>query len=430
MKNKYSFLLYISLCVVAFVFPFSSPTHPYFNFAPSLLAFCLLICLLDCLFGSGFIHKFKQCKENKTLVPLLACSGLYFLYAIGLLYSKNISFGLDDIFLKIPLLLFPLIIFSMDIGLWTKKRIGILLKLFAVGNLVALLVSVFHSWTLYLTEPIFLQFHYENASWFHHPSYASMHYCFSFAIAVYFLLHKETPLWEKIFAGIAIILFSVDIILLDSRAGILAFGFVILAFGLYIIFSKKYGLPKIALFTLCVAITLVGAYKLLPNEFNRIIKTVKVMDKESFSTAKPEQSNVRILIWDATAKVALKNLPFGVGTGDIKDELQKQYLEEGYNEPYEEHHNAHCQYLQIFATLGIIGIAVFLLIIFLPFQKGFAKRNILFLIFGIIISINFLVESMFEKQAGMMFFCFFFSFMFLIAQNQLLKDEKRQDENC
>jgi len=154
------------------------------------------------------------------------------------------------------------------------------------------------------------------------------------------------------------------------------------------------------------------------------------MDKESFSTAKPEQSNVRILIWSATTKVALKNLPFGVGTGDIKDELQKQYFEEGYNEPYEEHHNAHCQFLQVFATLGIIGIAAFLLIIFLPFQKGFTKKNILFLVFGIIISINFLVESMFEKQAGMMFFCFFFSFMFLIAQNQLLKDEKRQDENC
>jgi len=252
MKNKYYFLLYISLCVFAFVFPFSSPALPYFNFAPSLLAFCLLIWLLDCLFGSGFVHKFKQYKENKTLTPLFACSGLYLLYVIGLLYSKNISFGLDDIFLKLPLLLFPLIIFSMDIGLWTKKRIAILLKLFVVGNLVALLVSVFHSWTLYLKEPVFLQFHYENASWFHHPSYASMYYCFSLAIAVYFFFLKETPLWEKIFAGIAIALFSVDIILLDSRGRY--FGFRICYFSLWIIhhiFQKIWTSKDCIVYTKC-----------------------------------------------------------------------------------------------------------------------------------------------------------------------------------
>ena len=339
-----------------------------------------------------------------------------------MLYSNNLSFGLNDIFLKVPLLLFPLIIFSMDMEIWTRKRVSNLLKLFVIGNLIAIIASIIHSCVLYLEYPAFSQFHYINASMFHHPSYASMFYCFSFAIIVYFLLNEKNARWEKVVGSIALIVFSVEIILLDSRAGILAFGFVLLTFGLYIILYKRHLLSKILLILLCTTIALAGTYKFIPKGINRLTSSVKSMDKESFSTSDPQKTNVRILIWDASTKVALKNLPLGVGTGDIKDELLKQYTEEGYKEPYEEQHNAHCQYLQIFATLGIIGIFLFLAIIILPFWTGFTKRNILYLIFGIIITTNFLVESMLEKQVGVMFFCFFFSMMYIISQNKLFKD--------
>jgi len=422
MISRYSILLYISLCVFAFVFPFSSLEIPYTNFAPSLLAFSLLIWILGNVLENNFAYKFKQIRSNKAFFPFVICTGLYFLYVIGLLYSDNLSFGLDDIFLKLPMLLFPLIIFFTDLKLWTKKRVFNLLKLFIAGNLIALIASIIHSWVLYLDYPFFRQFHYTNASWFHHPSYASMYYCFSFAIIVYYLLNEKTKRWEKIAGSIAIILFSAEIILLDSRAGILAFGCVLLTYGLYIILFKRHLLFKVLLIVLCATTALTGTYKLLPNEINRIKLTVRDIDKETFSTSDPEKANVRILIWNATTKVAIKNLPFGVGTGDIKDELLKQYAEEGYNEPYEERHNAHCQYLQIFATLGIAGILLFLMIIILPFWIGYTKRNILYLIFGIIISVNLVVESMFEKQVGIMFFCFFFPLMFIIAQNKLLKE--------
>ena len=415
MENKtYLNLQYIVLCIFAFVLPFSTPTLSYLNFSPTLLAIIGLIWLL----GGKFGKKFRQIKTNNALLPFILYISLYLLYLIGALYSENLNFAKKDLLLKLPLLSFPLIIFSMDTSFFTKKHIIFLLKLFVAGNMVAVIASLIHSWVLYLQVPLFSHFHYVEASWFHHPSYASMYYCFSFAIIIYLVLTQSLKKYEKIIGSIALVLFIVEIILLDSRAGILAFCGTVLAYGIYLILKKRIN-TKTIIIIICLGIALSVTYALLPNNSNRIQSTIKNLEKETFSISDPQKANVRILIWDATTKVALKNLPFGVGTGDIKDELLKQYEIDGYTVPYEENYNAHNQYLQIFTTIGILGILIFLIISILPFWMGFKKENILFIVFGIIICINFLVESMLEKQAGVMFFAFFFSLLYYISQQNI-----------
>ena len=412
MENKtYLNLQYIVLCIFAFILPFSTPTISYLNFTPTLLIILALVWLLS----GHFKDKFQRITINKALLPLLLCAGLYVLYCIGMLYSSNLDFGRKDLLLKSPLLFLPLFFSTVDSGFFTKKRMLFLLKLSLVGNIIAIIASLTHSWILYMEVPSFHHFHYVEASWFHHPSYASMYYCSSFAFVVYLMFTQKLKLYEKIIGGIGLALFIVEIVLLDSRAGILAFCTTILTCGIYIIAKKRINI-KTVIIILGLGIALIGAYALLPNNVNRIQSTIKGLEKETFSATNPEKANVRILIWDASATVALKNLPFGVGTGDIKDELKKQYAIDNYSIPYEENFNAHNQYLQLFATLGVLGVLTFLTILFLPFGIGIKKKNILFIIFGIIICINFLVESMLEKQAGVMFFCFFFPLLYYISE--------------
>jgi O-antigen ligase len=348
------------------------------------------------------------------------------LYGTGLLYSENQSFGRVDLLLKLPLILLPLVIFSMDVAFWTKKRICLLLKLFVAGNLTALLISLVHSFVLFQASASIHYFHYVEASW-HHPSYASMFYCFALMICLYLLLTQTMVLAEKIIICVALCLFSIEIALLDSRAGIITFVCALLFYG-YCLFVYNRKLFRSGWIYLTVAgLVFGGMYSCLPKEINRIQNTVTEVKQELKQELKQNTNkntsqtvNPRILIWDATLKIAVANLPFGVGTGDIKDELRQQYKSTNYDEPYERNYNAHCQYLQIFATLGISGIVVFLLIIILPFWIGFKSRNILFLLFGIIIGINFSVESMFEKQIGVMFFSFFFSVLYFTARHSLL----------
>ncbi len=410
-KTTYLNLQYIILCIFAFVVSFSTPTISYLNFTPTLLGVLALVWLLE----RNFRARFQRIKTNKMLLPLLLCGGLYLLYAIGMLYSTNLDFGKKDLLLKLPLLFLPLFFSTSDTSFFTKKRMLFLLKLFAAGNIVAIIASLAHSYYLYLQDPSLHAFHYTNASWFHHPSYASIYYCFSFAIILFLIFTDKLKIYEKIIGVIGLILFITEIALLDSRAGILAFGATILVFGTYI-FTLRHITIKAIIITTCLAITLIGTYFLIPENINRVQRTIKQFDKGSLSISDPENANPRILSWDATLKIALKNTPFGVGTGDIKDELREEYLKNNYTEPYSENHNAHNQYLQLFATLGILGILIFFIILFLPFGIGLKRKNILFVIFGVIICINFFFESMLEKQVGAMFFCFFFPLLYFLSQ--------------
>jgi O-antigen ligase len=245
-----------------------------------------------------------------------------------------------------------------------------------------------------------------------------MYYCFSFAIIAYLMLTQKLKPHENIIGGIGIVLFLLEIILLDSRAGILTFFGIILTYGTYIILKNRINIKTIIIIIFLV-IAVIGIYTLRPHDVNRMQMTIEKLGKETFSLSNPDKANVRILIWDAATQVALKNLPLGVGTGDVKDELKKQYETNHYIRAYEENYNAHNQYLQIFATLGIVGFLSFLIILILPFRIGFKNKDILFLVFGIIICINFLVESMLEKQAGIMFFCFFFPLLYYISQQTI-----------
>jgi O-antigen ligase len=362
-------------------------------------------------------------KANKLRFPFILCVGLYLLYLLGLSYSKNFTFGLNDLLLKLPLLLFPFVIFTINPDYWSKKHVLTVLKCFVLGSLTTLVISVVHSWVLFQGSAWFDYFHYIYASWFHHPSYASMYYCFSFVIIIYLFLHHKLLLWEKIAGGIASILFLGEIVLLDSRAGIGTLFCIVLIYILYIPFLKRKLLPYFFIGIIGMSGILLATYKLLPEDQNRIKQTIVNINEKRTSDEHSHKKEVRLLIWDASFKVAVAHLPFGVGTGDIKDELKKQYLKDDYLLPYEEGFNVHSQYLQVFTTLGIPGIIFLLSIVFCPFWMGYKTKNILFVLFGIVIGINFVVESMFEKQAGIIFFSFFFVFLYFASQTQLLKEK-------
>jgi O-antigen ligase len=240
-------------------------------------------------------------------------------------------------------------------------------------------------------------------------------------ILIYLFINHGYVLWEKIIAGMAMILFSAEIILLESRAGILAFASILTVYLFYILFFKRKFLLPVLVGVIFIGVAFAGIYKLVPKEINRIQDAIDYVKVNYISDNSSSDTYVRFLIWDASAKVGLHHLPFGVGTGDVKDELKKQYQEEGYVEPYESNFNAHCQYLQLFVVLGIPGSILFLLILFSSIWIGCKRENILFILFGIITDLNFLVESMLEKQAGVMFFVFFFTILYFVSQTQLLK---------
>ena len=106
-----------------------------------------------------------------------------------------------------------------------------------------------------------------------------------------------------------------------------------------------------------------------------------------------------------------ENLLVGVGTGDAKDALMKEYTKRGMTGAIEHDLNAHNEFYQVFVAIGIIGFVLLLSNLYFPLIFAFKNGNLVYLLFLIIIILNFLPESMLETQAGVMFFAFFNSLL-------------------
>jgi O-antigen ligase len=128
-------------------------------------------------------------------------------------------------------------------------------------------------------------------------------------------------------------------------------------------------------------------------------------------------SGERLLIWWYSFEITNDNLLFGVGTGDVRDELLVKYREKQMYNALGLGLNAHNQYLQTTLALGVLGLIALLLCIVLPFIYGVEYRHYLLIIFLILIAFNFLFESMLETQAGVVFYAFFNAYLFAIKKD-------------
>ena len=94
----------------------------------------LIVWLID---GSP-ITKIKAFYKNK---PALIISSIYLLTVIGLLWTSNFEFAIDDLRRKLPLFFIPF--YVAGFSPITKKELHLLLKIFIVGVLISTLWSLF-----------------------------------------------------------------------------------------------------------------------------------------------------------------------------------------------------------------------------------------------------------------------------------------------
>jgi O-antigen ligase len=217
---------------------------------------------------------------------------------------------------------------------------------------------------------------------------------------------------QKYISIVLQIFFSIIIFLLSSKAGIISLIFIYLFYILFNIFSqKKY---KIGLLTLVVLIFgTILLLKVLPFVKDRFTVASYAIKNNSNAIKSDGESNAdRIIIWGISVNIIKQNLLFGVGTGDVKDVLLNEYKRNEIDFAYKKKLNAHNQYLQTFIALGLPGIIVFLLCFLLPIIFSIKHHYYLYLMFLFLFAFNILVESMFENQAGVVFYALMNSFLF------------------
>jgi hypothetical protein len=101
----------------------------------------------------------------------------------------------------------------------------------------------------------------------------------------------------------------------------------------------------------------------------------------------------------------------GTGTGDLKTEYRKRYVEDGSVLDPEYRLTPHNQYLTFLVSFGITGFIVVLFSLISPLFLTGAYRHFLPAIFAAIIFLSMLWEDTLETHTGVSFFAYFYAIL-------------------
>ncbi len=415
-------------------FQFARNIYPY---ALALVAFSIPISYRFSLYALGLLYlvsiigflsqpfSFKILK-NRLLVLFAA---LYLLHLFSLSFSDNLEYGINDMAQKLSLILIPLAFIPFRIN---REELELSEKAFLyalIGNSIYLFARAAYQSTLITPQGIFFRpfpvgvpwenfFFYELFVQPHHPTYYSMYLALGISL-LGVRIKQQTKINIKILYYLGILFLSTVTFFASSRAGILTV-FVILLVILFLNIKRR---GKVIVGIALSVFLTIGTILVLRNERVKfIINSVTSRDREELTDFDRKlilEDLVRFKIW-GSVPMALKSYEwiFGVGAGDVKDELLRVYEKEKIEFALNEKLNAHNQYLQTFISTGIFGFIILLAILIYIVKIGVNNGSMVLFLFAMIIAINFLFESILERVFGVIFFAFF---SFLLTLNHLKK---------
>ncbi|MBP7409050.1 MAG: O-antigen ligase family protein [Flavobacteriales bacterium] len=378
----------LSTCLFAFCLPL----------APGVLPLLMLLVITTHLVDRE-VWRARPLLRFDPLSPALWSVLLLLLHLVGMAWTTNTDFGWFDVGIKLPLLLLPMLSFLPAVRRTGRDAV---LFSFCAGNMAGVIICLVSA-VFRATMPDGAgasEFLSSSFSAMLHPSYFAWYLVT--ALACYFLggLKDRLPRME----GIVLVgLLSIGLVLTESRMGWITLPLV-LVWSLVAAWQDRW--TRRVLLSVLVTSMLGGTALAIFSEGVRY-RVMELFTPTDPATADAGASAaIRTVVWKAAWDVGNHNLPWGTGTGDVKDELLLRYKEIGAVHAEERKLNAHNQFLQTFAALGLPGLGALLLLILVPLARLLLRRDpdgSLRACALVLIALNFSVESMLEVQAGAVF---------------------------
>ena len=379
-----------------------------------LLPTIIVILILNWLVAGEYVHTTSKLLKEKNRRNTLMFGGLYVLYLLGLFYTTDFTYAWFDLEVKLSLLVFPLIFATSDLSFLDKKYIRQLMLVYLAGCFTGTMLLLGHACYLW-KEGVDGAFYYMKLSWFFHSGYIAMYLNFAMGFMTLELLWGFHGIhqWVKGIYYFLLSWFFIFILLLSSKMGLITLVLIALLSSSELIFRRKKMLQGLGLIILFLMVVRAGLH-VFPKASERVVQSREAIASSPAQETGNSTSD-RINIWKVSLGIIKSNLLIGVGTGDVKDILIAKYKENNIAHALEYKLNAHNQYLQTFMTLGLPGIISLLLMLFLPMLAAFRRGYFLYFLFLGMFSINIFVESMFETQAGVIWYAFFNILLFSAA---------------
>ncbi|MBU4511257.1 O-antigen ligase family protein, partial [bacterium] len=348
-----------------------------------------------------------KCLIDKKIIWKKSETNLYiFLFilmmSISLLISKHTIVSLRD---YITFISYFFIYFLILNNIGNRKEFDSFIILFFIISFLVSLYTIFHyyGFILYLKEfgPVISTIGQKNWT----SNYLALIFPLMFS---YFLIEKSKR--KKKFYFVALSIVYATLMICQSRGIWISISLTSI-FAIYI--SFKFKIIKILkenqkwLILLILTFVIITIIYSTDNLLNKSAITVTERAMSTFDEKDPS-INTRVLMWKNTLKMIQSRPLFGLGIGTFKMnylDYQAEFLRDNpYYLKYWAHAGeAHNEYLQIGAELGIIGLGIFLSIIFifynliLKYLKKESRDNEKIIVFGLLMGITcFLIHSLFS----------------------------------
>jgi O-antigen ligase len=402
LKNQLALQLgFVALLIYVCLLPF----QPFFPpITSGIVAFWLVYVL------SFKKQRFRALKTNWFAHLFVA---YYLVLIAGISYSINPHEGWLDITLKITLLLWPL-----GAATWRElfqtyaNKILVVFALVTSLSALVLIIIALVNWQASGEE--IDQLYKFTSAWQWIPNhYIALYASFSLIVLFHVAVSKKLPLW---ICAVSTAILLMLMLLTSVRIQFIAFP---LAFITYLMMAtkKRHAITKWAATGL--VLLFVAAF-VFPSSRTRIMETVDEI-RSVKHMVNNKQTNHRIFLWRYGAEVIEENFWMGAGTG-AADVFLNEKLED-CNAPFwnghrtytlrEKNYNYHNAFLQHFAAHGVIGFLLFVLMFIGPLVYFRGNLQPMAAAFLVLTFISFTTESMLERQAGVLFFSFFYALFFV-----------------
>jgi len=181
---------------------------------------------------------------------------------------------------------------------------------------------------------------------------------------LFYLIFNTQKIILKSFMTLLVILISLPLFIIGSRAALISFCFIVFCFACYSLYNfyitkRKLNLINLLIITLSVGLSFFVSFVLIPSNDSNVIDRVSSIDFTN------EASSNRFILWGNAFDYISNNPLIGAGLGNWKVESSLYWgsLGDNYLVPY----HAHNDFLQFTTELGIIGGLSYFMIFLVSF---------------------------------------------------------------
>lgn len=345
----------------------------FMKFVPIGLLILALAWVYEVFLSKRFVLNFNIKKSFFVLtIP-------FFLAVVGLIHTSNFAKGFEDIGRLLPFLVFPILLLTLPRERKNNLLTSVLFA-FVFGLFIRFGLDFYESaigYTYDYNIQIFFYTYLDSDT-----NILAIITLFAVLYLLDFLSTKNELSTKKTIGIHAIILFlSLCVLMLQSRIVILFF---FASLGILFLYNwknkRKWSIFLTGVF--CSLLMLIpvfqGRFQVVAAESEKLNSADTVIVSDSVpieSLACMSSTELRYNSLKSCWKIVLQHPIIGVGTGDWRDELVKEYNASNLICNAHEQTAPHNQYMRTLLKYGIIGFAIYVFYLFKLFQISKVNRR-------------------------------------------------------